>query len=93
MRVVDLIEKKRDNRALSSQELQWLIRAYTDGEVADYQMSAFLMAVFFNGMTPDELAVWTEAMLSSGEVLDRRPVTRGPHGACLGGAGGLTALM
>ena len=70
MRVVDLIEKKRDNRALSSEELRWLIRAYTDGEVADYQMSAFLMAVFFNDMTPDELGVWTDAMLNSGEVLD-----------------------
>ena len=70
MRVVDLIEKKRDKTALSAAELQWLVRAYTDGDIADYQMSAFLMAVYFNGLNPDELAAWTDAMLHSGDVLD-----------------------
>jgi pyrimidine-nucleoside phosphorylase len=70
MRVVDLIEKKRDGNELSEDELSWLIAAYTDGAVTDYQMSAFLMAVYFRSMTSDELAAWTSAMLHSGEVLD-----------------------
>ncbi len=70
MRVVDLIECKRDDGVLSTDELHWLVRAYTDGDVADYQMAAFLMAVYFNGMAPEELAAWTDAMLHSGEVLD-----------------------
>lgn len=70
MRVVDLIEKKRDGRALSDRELTWLVDAYTSGDVMDYQMSAFLMAVYFHGMSTEELAAWTAAMLHSGEVLD-----------------------
>lgn len=67
---VELIERKRDSGRLSSEEIQWLISAYTDGTVTDYQMSAMAMAVFLNGLTPDELAAWTGAMLNSGEVLD-----------------------
>ena len=70
MRVVDVIEKKRDGHELSAGELTWLIDAYTVGTVTDYQMSAFLMAVYFRGMTHDELGAWTHAMLHSGEVLD-----------------------
>lgn len=70
MRVVDLIEKKRDRGELTAQELQWLIEAYTDGTVRDYQMSAFLMAVYLNGMSAAELAAWTTSMLHSGVVLD-----------------------
>ena len=70
MRVVDLIEKKRDGGALADNELRWLVEAYTNESVTDYQMSAFLMAVYFRGMNTDELAAWTDAMLHSGEVLD-----------------------
>ncbi len=70
MRVVELIQKKRNGQILEPDELKHLVQAYTDGSMPDYQMSAFLMAVFFQGMTSDELAVWADAMLRSGEVLD-----------------------
>lgn len=66
----ELIEHKRDGGALAPDELRWIISAYTEGSLPDYQMSAFLMAVLFRGMTPEELAPWTEAMLRSGEVVD-----------------------
>jgi pyrimidine-nucleoside phosphorylase len=70
MRAVDLISKKRDGKALGDDELRFLVDGYTNGDIPDYQMSAFLMAVFFNSMSHDELAVWTDAMLHSGDVLD-----------------------
>lgn len=70
MRVVDLIRDKRDGQELRPEDLQALVQAYTKGEVPDYQMSAFLMAVYFQSMTSRELGAWTHAMLHSGEVLD-----------------------
>lgn len=66
----ELIELKRDGHELAPDAIRWLITAYTRGEVPDYQMSAMAMAIHFRGMTPEELAVWTEAMLYSGEVMD-----------------------
>jgi thymidine phosphorylase len=77
MNVVDLIIAKRDGRRLTDDELRWVIDRYTAGAIADEQMSALLMAIFFRGMAADELAVWTRAMIDSGERLDlsmlRRP--------------------
>jgi len=67
---VELIRAKRDGRALTDDEIRWLIAAYTDGAVADEQMSALLMAVYFQGLEPRELRAWTAAMVSSGERLD-----------------------
>lgn len=67
---VELIEKKRDGQTLSPDSIEWLIAAYTDGSVTDYQMSAMAMAIYFNGLDHDELASWTRAMLFSGDVLD-----------------------
>jgi pyrimidine-nucleoside phosphorylase len=67
---VELIEIKRDGGALSPDGIDWLIRAYTDGSVTDYQMSAMAMAIYLNGLNTDELAAWTGAMLHSGDVLD-----------------------
>jgi pyrimidine-nucleoside phosphorylase len=67
---IELIETKRDGGTLSSGAIEWLIAAYTDGTVPDYQMSAMAMAILFNGMSAEELATWTKAMLQSGEVLD-----------------------
>jgi pyrimidine-nucleoside phosphorylase len=67
---VELIERKRDGGTLTGNEIRWLIEAYTQGTVTDYQMSAMLMAVFIRGLNPEELMVWTEAMLTSGEVLE-----------------------
>lgn len=65
-----LIRKKRDGEELESGELSDFLRAYTEGRVADYQMSAFLMAVFFRGMSGAELTVLVDVMLRSGTVLD-----------------------
>ena len=69
-RAIDVIRKKRDGRELSADEIEGLVRAYTDGEVPDYQVSAWLMAVVLRGMTRPETAALTDAMLHSGEVLD-----------------------
>lgn len=67
---IELIETKRDGGVLTDDAVRWLIEAYTAGAIPDYQMSALAMAILLNGMTDDELAVWTEAMLHSGEVMD-----------------------
>jgi thymidine phosphorylase len=68
--MVELIRAKRDGEALDGDALQWIIREFTADRIPDYQLSALLMAIIFNGMTPEELGPWTEAMLHSGEVLD-----------------------
>ena len=70
MRVVELIRKKRDGGELDDADIREFIETYTAGDVPDYQMAAFLMAVYFQSMTSPELATWTDAMLRSGEVLD-----------------------
>lgn len=70
MRMVDLIIKKRNNEALSHEEIKYLIDGYVNGNIPDYQVSAFLMAVYFNGMTSDEQLYFTRAMLESGEQID-----------------------
>ena len=67
---IDVIRAKRDGVVLTPEQIRWVIGAYTAGAVPDEQMSALLMAVFFRGMTPDELAVWTQAMIDSGERQD-----------------------
>jgi thymidine phosphorylase len=67
---VELIRAKRDGRLLTNDEIRWLIAAYTAGDIADEQMSALLMAVFFRGLEPAELRAWTAAMVASGERLD-----------------------
>ena len=69
-RVIDLIRKKRDGGALSDAEIAYLVDAYTKGDVPDYQIAAWLMAVVLRGMTREETAALTHAMLHSGEVLD-----------------------
>jgi thymidine phosphorylase len=74
--VVDLIQAKRDGGTLSGDEVRWLIGAYTRGEIADEQMSALLMAIFFRGLAPAELREWTAAMIASGERLDLSGVGR-----------------
>ena len=69
-RAIDVIRKKRDALELSQTEIEGLVNAYTKGEVPDYQVSAWLMAVVLRGMTRPETAALTDAMLHSGEVLD-----------------------
>ncbi len=70
MRAYELIKKKREGQRLSPSEIAHFIGGYSQGTIPDYQMSAMCMAVFFQGLAPDELGAWTRAMLESGEVLD-----------------------
>lgn len=70
MRMIDLIEKKKLNIKLSKEEIEYMINEYVKGTIPDYQMSAFLMAVYFNGMTDNEVFNLTDAMLHSGDIID-----------------------
>ncbi|MGE8077954.1 pyrimidine-nucleoside phosphorylase [Peribacillus loiseleuriae] len=70
MRMVDLIEKKRDGFELSTEEINFIINGYTDGSIPDYQMSALAMAIYFNGMGEKERADLTMAMVHSGDTID-----------------------
>lgn len=74
MNVVDLIARKRDGGALDTEQIAWLVRAYTAGEVPDYQMSAWLMAVVWRGMDARETVDLTQAMVRSGAELRVRDV-------------------
>ncbi|NMD57560.1 MULTISPECIES: thymidine phosphorylase [Tsukamurella] len=67
---VSVIATKRDGKALSDGQIDWVIDRFTNGEVADYQMSALAMAIFLNGMDRREIARWTAAMIASGERMD-----------------------
>lgn len=69
MRMYDLIEKKKQNKALSKEEIQWFIEHYINGDIPDYQVSAFMMAIYFNGMTDEETSHLTLSMAESGEML------------------------
>ena len=68
MRAVDIIQKKRDNEKLSDKEIEFLLSGYLAGDIPDYQMSAFLMAVYFNDMSQEELLKFTMLMRDSGDV-------------------------
>ena len=70
MRTVDLIQRKRDGEELAPEEIEFLVEGYTSGDIPDYQMSSFLMAVFFSGMSDREVSRLTECMLRSGDTVD-----------------------
>jgi pyrimidine-nucleoside phosphorylase len=70
MRAVDIIIKKRDKQELTSQEIEFFIQGFTNGDIPDYQASAFAMAIMLNGMTSHETKDLTLAMAHSGQVLD-----------------------
>ena len=76
MRAVDLIEKKRDRKSLSEEEIKYLLDGYLEGEVPDYQMSSFLMATYFNDMTDKELLSFTLAMRDSGDIIEFNDVDK-----------------
>jgi pyrimidine-nucleoside phosphorylase len=94
MRAVDLIEKKRDGGSHTRAELEALVSAYIRGDVPDYQMAAWLMAVCWRGMQPDEAADLTRVMAASGEQLDLSSIGRpvaDKHST--GGVGDKTSLV
>jgi thymidine phosphorylase len=73
---VDVIRAKRDGRSLTPAQIDWVVDAYTRGVVADEQMAALAMAILLRGMSSDEIARWTHAMIASGERLDLSSVPR-----------------
>src|SRR5579885_1432917 len=94
MRTVDLIQRKRDGEELAPEEIEFLIEGYTRGDIPDYQMSAFLMAVYFSGMSDREVGRLTECMLRSGDTVDLSQV----HGVKVdkhstGGVGDKTSFI
>lgn len=94
MRAVEIIAKKRDGQALSSEEIAWLVSSYAAGEIPDYQMSAWAMAVVLRGMDDRETADLTMAMARSGDMLDLHdlvPITVDKHST--GGVGDKTTLL
>lgn len=70
MRVVDLINKKKHGEVLTKEEIDYIVQGYTKGEIPDYQMSAFLMAVYFKGMNKQETADFTLSFVNSGDRVD-----------------------
>lgn len=70
MRMVDIIEKKRDGNALTKEEIEFFIEGYTKGDIPDYQASSLAMAIFFQDMNEDERAALTMAIVNSGDVID-----------------------
>jgi pyrimidine-nucleoside phosphorylase len=94
MRAVDLIRRKRDCGELTREEIEQFIAAYTAGQIPDYQMSAWLMAVVLRGMTRAEIAALTEAMLHSGSVLNFSDLpSRKVDKHSTGGVGDKTSLV
>jgi thymidine phosphorylase len=94
MRTVDLIQRKRDGDELTPEEIAYLVNGYTQGQIPDYQVSAFLMAVFFSGMTDTEADTLTRCMLASGTTIDLSSIPRrqvDKHST--GGVGDKTSLI
>ena len=74
MNIVELIRKKREGHSLTEDEFRFLLSGYVEGRIPDYQMSAFLMACYFQGMSEQETLTFTTLMLHSGEVVDLTPI-------------------
>ncbi len=94
MRAVDIIVKKRDGYALTKEEIEFFVQGYMEGDIPDYQVAAWAMAVYFQGMTPEETTHLTLAMAHSGQVLDLSPVLpKAVDKHSTGGVGDKTSLV
>ncbi|MCR5600200.1 MAG: thymidine phosphorylase [Ruminococcus sp.] len=92
MNIIDIINKTKKSQELSDDEIFWLVKSYTDGEIPDYQMSAWLMAVCINGLTENETFALTAAMRDSGDIVRLGiPFTADKHST--GGVGDKTSLI
>lgn len=94
MNVLEIIEKKKHNQELTKTEIEFIVNGVTDGSIADYQISALLMAIYFNSMTDAEIINLTMAMVNSGDVVDLSKITKATvdkHST--GGVGDKTSLV
>lgn len=93
MKMYDIIAKKRDNHKLTKEEISFFINGYDDGSIPDYQASAFLMAVFLNGLDDEETAWLTDEMAHSGDMLDLSEFKNTVDKHSTGGVGDKTTLI
>ena len=94
MNPVEIIKIKRDKKKLTSEQIKFFVNGYVEGEITDYQMSAFLMAVYLNGLDNEETYALTDCMLHSGEVIDLKEISKpkiDKHS--IGGVGDKTSLI
>ena len=94
MRMYDIIEKKRDGHPLTEEEIRFFVEGYTDGSIPDYQASALCMAIYFRGMSDQEISILTDAMANSGDMVDlSRFGTLSADKHSTGGVGDKTSLI
>jgi len=93
MNMYNILEKKKNNLELSKEEIEFVVTNYTNGNIPDYQMSAFLMAICINGMSDDEIFLLTKAMTDSGDKVDLSSLSNTVDKHSTGGVGDKTTLI